>query len=51
MNPFTSVPGNFSYTNRIALVDSHDNVHGYFDGSNQITAADAVVEEINCLRE
>jgi hypothetical protein len=45
------MPGNFSLINRIALVDSHGNVHGYFDGSNPITAAAAVVEKINRLQE
>jgi protein SCO1 len=49
-DPFSYMPGNFSHTDRIALVDSRGNLHGFFDGLNDNTAA-AVVEEINRLRE
>jgi cytochrome oxidase Cu insertion factor (SCO1/SenC/PrrC family) len=49
-DPFTSMPGNFSQTDRIALVDAQGNVRGYFDGLNPKTAA-AVVAEINLLRK
>lgn len=49
-DPFNYMPGNFVHTERIALVDSHGRLHGYFDGLNQDTA-EAVVEEINSLRE
>jgi protein SCO1/2 len=49
-DPFSYMPGNFSHTERIALVDSHGKLCGYFDGMNQDTAT-AVVEEINRLRE
>jgi cytochrome oxidase Cu insertion factor (SCO1/SenC/PrrC family) len=49
-DPFTYMPGNFSHTERIALVDAQGSVRGYFDGLNQNTAA-AVVQEINRLRK
>jgi protein SCO1/2 len=49
-DPFSYMPGNFSHTERIALVDSHGDLHGYFDGLNDNTAT-AVVKEINRLRE
>ena len=48
-DPFTYMPGNFSHTDRIALVDATGNLRGYFDGLNPNTAA-AVVAEINRLR-
>ena len=43
------MPGNFSHTERIAIVDSHGNLRGYFDGLNQNTAT-AVVNEIKKMR-
>ena len=46
---FSYMPGNFSHTERIAVVDSRGNLRGYFDGLNQNTAS-AVVEEITKLR-
>jgi protein SCO1/2 len=49
-DPFNSMPGNFTHTDRIALMDSHGKLRGYFDGLNENTAA-AVVEEINSLRK
>ncbi|MGA2028474.1 MAG: SCO family protein [Verrucomicrobiota bacterium] len=49
-DPFSYMPGNFSHTERIALVDSHGHLRGYFDGLNPNTAA-AIFEEINRLRE
>jgi len=49
-DPFNYMPGNFVHTERIALVDSHGNLHGFFDGLNQNTA-DALVKEINSLRK
>lgn len=49
-DPFNYMPGNFSHTDRIALVDARGNLRGYFDGLNENTAA-AVVAEINLLRE
>jgi protein SCO1/2 len=49
-DPFNYMPGNFTHTERIALVDSHGNLHGFFDGLNENTAA-AVVEEIKNLRK
>jgi len=48
-DPFGAMPGNFSHTERIAIVDSRGNLRGYFDGLNQNTAS-AVVEEIAKLR-
>jgi protein SCO1/2 len=48
-DPFSYMPGNFSHTERIAVVDSHGHLRGYFDGLNQNTAS-AVVEEITKLQ-
>lgn len=48
-DPFVNMPGNFSHTERIAIVDTQGNLRGYFDGLNQ-NAAKAVVEEIAKLR-
>ena len=48
-DPFNYMPGNFVHTERIALVDSHGRLRGYFDGLNPGTAT-AVVAEINKLR-
>ncbi len=42
------MPGNFAHTERIALVDSHGDLRGYFDGLNQNTPA-AVMNEITNL--
>jgi protein SCO1/2 len=49
-DPFNYMPGNFTHTERIALVDSHGALRGYFDGLNPDTA-EAVFEEINHLRK
>jgi protein SCO1 len=46
---FSYMPGNFAHTERIALVDSHGHLRGYFDGLNQNTPA-AVINEINKLQ-
>jgi protein SCO1 len=43
------MPGNFAHTERIAVMDSHGHLRGYFDGLNQNTAG-AVVDEIAKLR-
>lgn len=48
-DPFSYMPGNFSHTERIAIVDPHGNLQGYFDGLNQ-NSASAVVEEIAKIR-
>jgi cytochrome oxidase Cu insertion factor (SCO1/SenC/PrrC family) len=48
-DPFGYMPGNFSHTERIAVVDAEGNLRGYFDGMNQNTAG-AVVEEISKVR-
>jgi cytochrome oxidase Cu insertion factor (SCO1/SenC/PrrC family) len=49
-DPFNYMPGNFVHTDRIALVDAHGTLHGFFDGLNENTA-EAVVEEINNMRK
>ena len=49
-DPFTYMPGNFSHTERIALVDGRGNVRAYFDGLSENVAA-AVVTQIGRLRE
>ncbi|HVU27662.1 MAG TPA: SCO family protein [Verrucomicrobiae bacterium] len=49
-DPFTYMPGNFSHTERIAVVDARGNVRAYFDGLSQ-NVADAVVKEIAELRK
>jgi cytochrome oxidase Cu insertion factor (SCO1/SenC/PrrC family) len=48
-DPFNSMPGNFTGTERIAVVDRHGRVRIYFDGLRPETAA-AVVAEISQLR-
>ena len=49
-DPFNYMPGNFSHTDRIALVDAHGNLQGFYDGLNTNTA-EAVVEEISRLEK
>ncbi len=44
------MPGNFTHTERIAIVDSHGQVQAYFDGLNDDVAT-AVVAELNRLRQ
>ena len=46
---FGYMPGDFSHTERIALVDTQGKVRGYFDGLNPNTA-DAVLSEISHLQ-
>ena len=48
-DPFNSMPGNFTGTERIAVVDKHGRTRIYFDGLRPETAA-AVVTEITQLR-
>ena len=48
-DPFNSMPGNFTGTERIAVVDKHGRVRIFFDGLRTETAA-AVVAEIARLR-
>jgi protein SCO1/2 len=49
-DPFTYMPGNFSHTERIAVVDSQGNVRAYFDGlANNVSSA--VVQQIARLRQ
>ncbi len=47
---FGYMPGNFSHTDRIAIVDSQGAIRAYFDGLNQNTPS-AVVNEIAELRK
>ena len=49
-DPFTYMPGNFSHTERIAVVDARGNVQSYFDGMRPETTA-AVIAEIARLRK
>ena len=48
-DPFNSMPGNFTGTERIAVVDPHGRTRAYFDGLRAETSA-AVVAEIARLR-
>lgn len=48
-NPFLSMPGNFTGTDRIAVVDKRGNLRAFFDGMRIETPA-AVVAEIEKLR-
>jgi protein SCO1 len=48
-DPFNSMPGNFTGTERIAVVDKHGRVRVYFDGLRPETSA-AVAAEIAQLR-
>ena len=49
-DPFSYMPGNFSHTERIAVVDPQGQVQAYFDGLNDGVES-AVVAEINRLRK
>ena len=49
-DPFVYMPGNFSHTERIAVVDSRGQVRMYFDGMHRETTAQ-VVAEIARLRK
>jgi cytochrome oxidase Cu insertion factor (SCO1/SenC/PrrC family) len=48
-DPFNSMPGNFTGTERIAVVDQHGQVRVYFDGLRPETSA-AVAAEIEKLQ-
>ncbi|HXC34704.1 MAG TPA: SCO family protein [Candidatus Acidoferrales bacterium] len=48
-DPVGYMPGDFAHTERIAIVDAHGQLRGFFDGLNQETAG-AVVSEVNKLR-
>jgi cytochrome oxidase Cu insertion factor (SCO1/SenC/PrrC family) len=48
-DPFNSMPGNFTGTERIAVVDRHGRTWMYFDGLREETPA-AVVAELSQLR-
>jgi len=49
-DPFTYMPGNFSHTERIAVVDPRGNVRAYFDGLAH-NVSSAVVQQIARLRQ
>ena len=49
-DPFVYMPGNFSHTDRVAVVDSHGRTRAYFDGLREDVAA-SVTAEINRLRK
>jgi len=49
-DPFVYMPGNFSHTDRVAVVDSHGRTRAYFDGLRDDVAA-SVTAEINRLRQ
>jgi protein SCO1/2 len=49
-DPFVYMPGNFSHTDRIAVVDAHGQVQLYFDGLRRETTAQ-IVKEIAHLRK
>jgi protein SCO1/2 len=49
-DPFTYMPGNFSHTERIAVVDARGSVQAYFDGLRRETT-DEIVAEIARLRK
>ena len=49
-DPLNYMPGNFSHTERIAIVDLSGRVRGYFNGMKE-DATDAVVAEIARLRK
>ena len=49
-DPFSYMPGNFSHTDRMALVDTHGRVQSYFDGLNEGVATN-VVNAIARLRK
>jgi protein SCO1/2 len=49
-DPFNSMPGNFTGTERIAVVDQHGRVRIFFDGLRTETSA-AVVAEMARLRQ
>jgi protein SCO1 len=49
-DPFSYMPGNFSHTERIAVVDAQGNVRAYFDGLAE-NVSQAVVEQIARLRK
>ena len=49
-DPFNSMPGNFTGTERIAVVDKHGNVRAFFDGLQEQTPA-AIAAEMEWLRK
>ena len=49
-DPFNYMPGNFSHTERIALMDGNGHLLCYFDGLRP-DVAQSVMDEISCLRK
>ena len=49
-DPFVYMPGNFSHTERVAVVDAHGRTQAYFDGLRDDVAA-SVIAEIDRLRQ
>jgi len=49
-DPFNYMPGNFSHTERIALMDAQGRLHCFFDGLRP-DVAQAVADEISRLRK
>jgi len=49
-DPFSYMPGNFSHTERLAVVDTHGRVTAYFDGLRDDVAT-VVAAEITRLRQ
>lgn len=50
-DPFNSMPGNFTGTDRIAVVDPHGRIRVYFDGLRPATAAAAAAEIVKLRAE
>ena len=50
-DPFNSMPGNFTGTERIAVVDAHGRTRMYFDGLRSDTPAAVVAEIVQLRRE
>ena len=48
-DPYNFMPGGFTHTERIAVVDAHGHLHAFFDGLKPETSQ-AVTDEINQLR-
>ena len=49
-DPFSYMPGNFSHTDRLAVVDAHGHVTAYFDGL-RMDVAPAMAAEIDRVRK
>jgi len=49
-DPFSYMPGNFSHTDRVALVDNQGHVRMYFDGLNDNVASN-ILTALAALRK